>query len=85
MPKFVDGVDTDILNPRDTWDDKDAYDLQAQKLVKMFSDNFDAFKDYLRSLYKDALYEGDDKEIKKWDNFKDIPAKECSKLLKTIG
>ena len=48
-------------------------------------DNFDAFKDYLRSLYKDGLYEGDAKEIKKWDNFKDIPAKECRKLLKTIG
>ena len=47
VPKFVDGVDTDILNPRDTWDDKDAYDLQAQKLVKMFSDNFDAFKPYV--------------------------------------
>ena len=47
VPKFVDGVETDILNPRDTWDDKDAYDLQAQKLVKMFSDNFDAFKPYV--------------------------------------
>ena len=46
-PVFVDGVDTEILNPRDTWDDKDGYDLQAQKLVKMFSDNFDAFKPYV--------------------------------------
>ena len=46
-PSFVDGVDTNILNPRDTWEDKESYDLQAQKLVKMFSDNFDVFKPYV--------------------------------------
>ena len=47
VPSFVDGVDTKILNPRDTWEDKEGYDLQAQKLVKMFSDNFDVFKSYV--------------------------------------
>ena len=47
VPSFVDGVDTNILNPRDTWEDKESYDLQAQKLVKMFSDNFDVFKPYV--------------------------------------
>ena len=47
VPSYVDGVDTKILNPRDTWEDKEGYDLQAQKLVKMFSDNFDVFKPYV--------------------------------------
>ena len=47
VPVAVEGVDTKILNPRETWEDKEGYDLQAQKLVKMFSDNFDVFEPYV--------------------------------------
>ena len=47
VPSSVEGVDTKILNPRETWEDKEGYDLQAQKLVKMFSNNFDVFKSYV--------------------------------------
>ena len=40
VPLAVDGVDNTLLDPRETWADADAYDMQAKKLVKMFSDNF---------------------------------------------
>lgn len=43
VPVSVPGVDQSILNPRNTWQDKDAYDVQAQKLVKMFVANFEKF------------------------------------------
>jgi len=37
------GVDPAILNPRDTWSDKAAYDAQARALVEMFNKNFEKF------------------------------------------
>lgn len=44
VPMSVPGVDTRILNPRDTWNDASAYDAQARKLVAMFRDNFCKFE-----------------------------------------
>jgi phosphoenolpyruvate carboxykinase (ATP) len=41
MPKSCPGVDSKILDPRNTWADKDAYEAQAQKLAQMFRDQFD--------------------------------------------
>ena len=41
MPKSCPGVPDEILNPRNTWTDKDAYDSQANKLLGMFKKNFD--------------------------------------------
>ena len=40
VPETVPNVSDVILNPRRTWDDPSAYDVQAKKLVKMFIDNF---------------------------------------------
>ncbi|MEY5037280.1 MAG: hypothetical protein RL472_386 [Pseudomonadota bacterium] len=40
VPVEVPGVDATLLDPKATWADKAAYDAQAAKLVKMFSDNF---------------------------------------------
>ena len=54
MPVELNGVDNKILNPRDTWADKAAYDAQAQKLVKMFIDNFEKFADKVDPEVRDA-------------------------------
>ena len=40
VPQSCPDVPDEIMNPRDTWEDKDAYDVQAKKLAKMFADNF---------------------------------------------
>lgn len=45
VPQTCPDVPSDILNPRHTWQDKDAYDRQAAKLAKLFADNFERFKD----------------------------------------
>ena len=41
MPTSCPGVDAKILNPRNTWTDKAAYDVQASKLRDMFRKNFE--------------------------------------------
>lgn len=41
VPKTVDGVPAEILDPRSVWDDKDAYDRTANQLAGMFRDNFE--------------------------------------------
>jgi phosphoenolpyruvate carboxykinase (ATP) len=41
MPTTCEGVDDEILNPRDTWDDPEAYDEAAAKLRDMFRANFE--------------------------------------------
>ncbi|TAM09202.1 MAG: phosphoenolpyruvate carboxykinase (ATP) [Nevskiaceae bacterium] len=41
MPKACPGVDAKILNPRDTWADKTAYDAAAIKVRDMFRKNFE--------------------------------------------
>ncbi len=41
VPKTCPDVPSEILTPKNTWTDKDAYDRQAQMLAKKFSDAFD--------------------------------------------
>ncbi len=47
VPVAVQGVDTRLLNPRETWEDMAAYDAQAKKLVEMFSKNFEQYVPFI--------------------------------------
>jgi len=40
IPTSVPDVPDEVLRPRETWADKDAYDEQARKLAEMFRENF---------------------------------------------
>lgn len=45
VPVSCPGVPDEILDPRSTWDDKDAYETKARELAQMFAANFERFKE----------------------------------------
>ncbi|MBT2131380.1 phosphoenolpyruvate carboxykinase [Aliiroseovarius lamellibrachiae] len=47
VPVKVEGVADLLLDPRRTWDDAAAYDVQAQKLVAMFKENFGQYLPFI--------------------------------------
>ena len=54
VPTSAEGVADVILDPRRTWDNPEAYDRQAAKLVDMFSDNFEQYLPYIDADVKAA-------------------------------
>ena len=45
IPTTVDDVPPEILDPKNTWTDKDSYEKSAKSLSKMFIENFEKFND----------------------------------------
>jgi phosphoenolpyruvate carboxykinase (ATP) len=54
VPVSVPGVDDAILNPRDTWADKEEFDATANRLVGFFIDNFAKFEAHVDQQVKEA-------------------------------
>jgi phosphoenolpyruvate carboxykinase (ATP) len=44
IPTACDGVLSEVLRPREMWQDKTAYDATAEKLKAMFAENFKKFE-----------------------------------------
>jgi phosphoenolpyruvate carboxykinase (ATP) len=45
MPQSCPNVPSEVLNPRDTWTDKEAYDKKANELAQLFVKNFAKYAD----------------------------------------
>lgn len=54
VPTSVEGVPDEILMPRKTWADKDAYDAKAHELAEMFRKNFEKYEDQATQEVVDA-------------------------------
>ncbi len=55
VPVSCEGVPAEVLNPRSTWEDKNAYDETAKKLANMFIENF---KEYEEGTAKEIIAAG---------------------------
>ena len=54
VPATCPNVPSEVLSPRGTWADKDAYDMQAKKLAGMFVENFKQYADKTSEAVKTA-------------------------------
>lgn len=54
VPMQCPGVPDQILDPRNTWADPEAFDRQAALLADMFTDNFRRFRDLADAAVRDA-------------------------------
>ena len=54
VPAAVPGVPSEVLRPRETWADGEAYDQAAAKLAEMFIENFERFADRVPDEVKSA-------------------------------
>jgi phosphoenolpyruvate carboxykinase (ATP) len=54
VPTEVPGVPSEVLIPRNTWPDPEAYDVAARRIARMFHDNFAAYADGVSEAVRSA-------------------------------
>ena len=54
VPVSCPDVPEEVLNPRNTWEDKEAYDAKAAHLANLFNENFKKFEDGVSDEVKNA-------------------------------
>ncbi len=54
VPTSCPGVPSEVLTPRNTWQDQDAYDQAARNLAQRFKDNFNKFADQVTDEVRNA-------------------------------
>ena len=54
VPQHVPNVPDEVLLPRKTWADTAAYDAQAARLAKLFTNNFAQFEDHVAAAVREA-------------------------------
>jgi len=69
IPKSLPGVESKVLNPRDAWEDKDAYDKTRDKLARLYCMNFENYAgvgdvDYTQFGPKVSLTDAERAEVK---------------------
>jgi phosphoenolpyruvate carboxykinase (ATP) len=52
VPESCPNVPAEVLNPRNTWADKEAYDVAAADLARRFRENFKAYEEYVDETVK---------------------------------
>lgn len=52
IPTAIEGVPSEVLNPRDAWADKDAYNEKAKHLASLFNANFKKFANVSEEISK---------------------------------
>jgi phosphoenolpyruvate carboxykinase (ATP) len=45
VPKSIEGVDSELLNPENLWDNKDEYKKALNELAQKFNNNFEKYLD----------------------------------------
>ena len=52
IPTAIEGVPSEVLDPREAWKDKDAYDQKAKYLAELFKENFKKFNNVSEDILK---------------------------------